>query len=89
MRYLGVLLIFTVVFSACPNNCNGHGKCNSGKCECFRSVGLESIPNGGSTSAATTYNIESYYGPDCSRSIDFVVILYRNVSIGYFICHSS
>lgn len=70
MKCLALLLIISMVLCGCPNNCNGHGKCNKGECECFRSSGLESIPAGtASDGDAVLYNLESYYGPDCSRSI--------------------
>lgn len=75
MKCLALLLIISMALCGCPNNCNGHGKCNKGECECFRSSGLESIPDGystGTNNPNVAYNLESYYGPDCSRSIKFV-----------------
>lgn len=82
MRSLLFICFLSVVLCACPNNCNGHGKCNSGVCECFGSVGLETVKK----SDGQDYNVDSYYGPDCSRSIDIILIFLRNVSNGYYIC---
>lgn len=70
MRSLLFIFILSVVLCACPNNCNGHGKCNNGVCECFGSAGLETVRDDSGT-PGKDLNVDSYYGPDCSRSIAF------------------
>lgn len=69
MKCLALLLIISMVLCGCPNNCNGHGKCNNGQCKCFGSVGLETVLDG--KADPSDLNVDSYYGPDCSRSIAF------------------
>lgn len=70
MRSLLFIFILSVVLCACPNNCNGHGKCNNGVCECFGSAGLETVRDG----SGADLKVDSYYGPDCSRSIIITLI---------------
>lgn len=73
MKSFVLLFIIAIVLGACPNNCNSHGKCNNGICECFRSSGLSTIPEYSDKDGhIVTYNTESYYGPDCSRSMIFI-----------------
>lgn len=72
MKSFVLLFIVSIILATCPNNCNSHGKCNNGVCECFRSAGLQTIPSYTDGSNTLTYNTESYYGPDCSRSMIFI-----------------
>lgn len=53
--YSKVIIVISVtvvlVLAICPNNCSGHGECNSGVCKCFDRL---------------SYDGKSYTGNDCS-----------------------
>lgn len=58
------LLLILTVWSQCPNDCNGHGKCTIDlTCDCYKK-GLSSSDN--STAGFT--------GADCSEGIFYIFI---------------
>lgn len=48
-------ILFVLILSSCPNNCNGHGHCvDNNYCEC---------------DGLLNKNTKDWYGADCSQSI--------------------
>lgn len=65
MKHFCLSLFFAYLLAACPNNCSGHGSCDSsGICTCNKQTGL--ALNGGA------FEIFTYTGADCSHSIFYI-----------------
>lgn len=65
MKHFCLSLFFAYLLAACPNNCSGHGSCDSsGICTCNKQTGL--ALNGGA------FEMFTYTGADCSHSIFYI-----------------
>lgn len=65
MKHFCLSLFFAYLLAACPNNCSGHGSCDSsGICTCNKQKGL--ALNGGA------FEMFTYTGADCSHSIFYI-----------------
>lgn len=61
MKHFLLTLWLAMSLAACPNNCSGHGTCESGNCKCNTQLGLGLGLN--------PDNYHSYTGADCSMRI--------------------
>lgn len=73
MKNFLLTLWLAMSLAACPNNCSGHGTCESGSCKCNTQLGLGLGLN--------SEKYHSYTGADCSmRILNIFINAIRNLS---------